>query len=50
MNGVYALDFGAVLTFAQVLGAASPLLAETLPEIEPLVVAHYRPEDCDGDA
>lgn len=41
MGGVYALDFGAVLLLADAMGALSPLLVETLPEIEPIVVRAY---------
>jgi len=47
---VYGLDFGAVLAFAAARGVTSPLLTDALPEIEPLVVAHFQPEDPHGDA
>lgn len=40
-GGVYALDFGAVLMLADAMGALNPLLAEALPEIEPIVVRAY---------
>ena len=42
MGGVYALDFGAILMLAQVMGALNPLLVDVLPEIEPIVVNAYR--------
>jgi hypothetical protein len=45
MGGVYALDFGAVLTLADAMGALNPLLVELLPEIEPIVVRAYRRPD-----
>lgn len=41
MGGVYAIDFGAVLALAQAMNASSPLLADILPEIEPIIVAAY---------
>jgi hypothetical protein len=41
MGGVYAIDFGAVLALAQAMNASSPLLADVLPEIEPIIVAAY---------
>ena len=41
MGGVYAIDFGAVFALAEAMDAASPLLADILPEIEPIVVAAY---------
>lgn len=44
-GGVYALDFGAILAFAAARGAGSPLLADALAEIEPLVLNHYRTTD-----
>lgn len=42
MGGVYALDFGAILLLAEAMGALTPLLVDTLPEIEPIVVTAYR--------
>jgi hypothetical protein len=41
MGGVYAIDFGAVLALAEAMDASSPLLADILPEIEPIIVAAY---------
>lgn len=41
MGGVYALDFGAVLMLASAMGGLNPLLAEVLPEIEPIIVNAY---------
>jgi hypothetical protein len=41
MGGVYAIDFGAVLALAQAMNASSTLLADILPEIEPIVVTAY---------
>lgn len=41
MGGVYAIDFGAVLALAEAMDVASPLLADILPEIEPIIVAAY---------
>jgi hypothetical protein len=38
---VYALDLGAVLLLADAMGALNPLLVETLPEIESIVVRAY---------
>lgn len=46
MAGAYGLDFAAVLAFAEALGAPVQLVAELLPEIEPLIVSsHQRKED-----
>ena len=42
MGGVYALDYGAILMLASAMGALTPLLADVLPEIEPIVVNAYR--------
>lgn len=42
MGGVYALDFGAILSLAQAMGALNPLLVDVLPEIESIVVNAYR--------
>ncbi len=42
MGGVYAIDFGAVFALAQAMDASSPLLADILPEIEPIIVNAYR--------
>lgn len=42
MGGVYAMDFGAVLTLAAAMDALCPLLVEVLPEIEPIVVRAYQ--------
>jgi hypothetical protein len=48
--GPYALDFPAILEFARAWGADEGLVAELLPEIEPLILArHARPEDEEGD-
>jgi hypothetical protein len=44
IGGVYALDFGAVLTLADAMGALNPLLIEALPEIEPIIVRAYARE------
>jgi hypothetical protein len=44
MGGVYGVDFGAVLLFAEAMGALNPVLIESLPEIEPIVVRAYRRE------
>jgi hypothetical protein len=41
-GGVYAIDFGAVLTLASAMGALTPLLIDILPEIEPIIVRSYR--------
>ena len=41
MGGVYAMDFGAVLMLASAMGALNPLLADVLPEIEPIIVNAY---------
>jgi hypothetical protein len=41
MGGVYAIDFGSVFALAQAMDAASPLLADILPEIEPIIVIAY---------
>ena len=41
MGCVYALDFAAVLTLADAMGALNPLLVEALPEIEPIIVRAY---------
>jgi hypothetical protein len=41
MGGVYAIDFAAILALADAMNAGSPLLADILPEIEPIVVAAY---------
>ncbi len=41
-GGVYAIDFGAVLALAEAMDAALPLLADILPEIEPIIVNAYR--------
>ena len=43
-GGVYGLDFGAVLLLAEAMGALNPVLAETLPELEPLIVRAYKRE------
>ena len=44
MGGVYGIDFGAVLLLAEAMGALNPVLIETLPELEPIVVRAYRRE------
>lgn len=41
IGGVYALDFGAVLMLADAMGALNTLLAELLPEVEPIIVHAY---------
>jgi hypothetical protein len=41
MGGVYGLDFGAVLLFADAMGAFNPILVDALAEIEPLIVRAY---------
>jgi hypothetical protein len=41
MAGVYGLDFGAVLLFADAMGALNPILVDALAEIEPLLVRAY---------
>lgn len=41
IGGVYAIDFAAVFALAQAMDASSPLLADILPEIEPIIVAAY---------
>ena len=46
-RGVFALDFGAVLGLAAARQLDVGLLAEVLPDIEPLVVAHYAPDEED---
>lgn len=46
MGGVYGIDFGAFLSFAEAMGALNPVLIETLPELEPIVVRAYRRETC----
>ncbi|ACL58772.1 hypothetical protein Mnod_3872 [Methylobacterium nodulans ORS 2060] len=48
-GGVYALDFGAILLMADAMGATSPLLADLLPRVEPLIVKAYRKEGGDGE-
>ncbi|CAM5772696.1 DUF7697 family protein [Bosea minatitlanensis] len=42
MGTAYALDFAAILALAQAMGAGTALLADILPEIEPIVAAAYR--------
>lgn len=44
-RGPYGWDFGAVLTFAALLGADLELVASLLPHVEPLVVHAHSPED-----
>lgn len=43
-GGAYGLDYGAVITFADKLGALTPLFIELLPEIEAIIVRSYRAE------
>lgn len=47
VSGAHGLDFGAVLATAQARGAASPLLAELLPEIEGVLIQCLRSPDED---
>ncbi len=49
MGAPYALDFTAVLTLADAMGAGSPLLADALPSIEAVIVNAYREESENGD-
>ncbi|WP_026190804.1 DUF7697 family protein [Methylobacterium sp. WSM2598] len=44
-GGAYALDFGAVLLMAEAMGGASPLLADVLPRIEPIIIQACRKDD-----
>lgn len=44
MGGVYGIDFGAILLFAEAMGALNPTLVDALPAIEPIVVRAYRKE------
>lgn len=37
-GGPFALDFGAILAMATAMGAMSPLLAELLPEVQPVLM------------
>lgn len=41
-RGAYALDFGAVLTLAEAMGAMNDILVDMLPEIEPIIVRAYQ--------
>lgn len=41
-GGAYALDFGAILTLAEAMGAVNDLLVEILPEIEPIIIRAYQ--------
>lgn len=43
-GGAYAWDFPAVLGYAALVGADLRLVAELLPEIEPLVLYAHTPE------
>lgn len=47
-GGAYGLDFGAVLSMAEAMGAASPLLADLLPDAEAIIVSSLRSDE-DGD-
>jgi hypothetical protein len=46
-GGAYALDFGAILTLAEAMGALNDILVDLLPEIEPIVIRAY--QDAAGD-
>jgi hypothetical protein len=50
MGGVYGLDFGAILAFAQARGADPELIADLLPRIEPLIVARHGKDVDDADS
>lgn len=39
---VFALDFGAVFALADAMGAHSALLADVLPEVEPIIVGAFQ--------
>ncbi len=41
MGAVYSVDFGAIIALATAMDAMTPLLADILPEIEPIIVAAY---------
>lgn len=41
---VYGLDYSSVFALADGMGVNSPLLAETLPSIEQVIVEAYRAE------
>lgn len=45
----YALDFTAILTMASAMGADSPLLADVLPFVEPVIVQAYREASENGE-
>lgn len=45
MDGPYALDLGAVLFSAQVLGLDLSLIAELAEDLEPLIVYAWRPQN-----
>lgn len=51
LSNVYGMDFPAVLALAEARGLRDrSLIAELLPDVERLVVAHYQPgESEDGD-
>lgn len=49
MGAPYALDFAAVLLFADAMGAGTPLLADVLPSIEAVIVKSYREESENAD-
>ena len=42
LGGVYAVDFSAVLMLADAMGALNPVLIESLPELEPIIVWAYK--------
>jgi hypothetical protein len=41
-GGAYALDFGAILSFADAMGAMNDILVDLLPDIEPIIVRAYQ--------
>lgn len=49
LGGPYALDYGAILMMADAMGAGTPLLADVLPSVEPVIVKAYRENADDGD-
>ncbi|MGA0595397.1 DUF7697 family protein [Enterovirga sp. CN4-39] len=44
------LDFGAIIALAEAMGAMSPLLAEVLPHVEPLILKSFRDSGEGADA
>ena len=45
LGGPYALDFAAVLMLADAMGGVSPLLADVLPRVEPIIIRACRKDD-----